>query len=171
MDALGDGRPTTIGENMSSRFNQALKSVVILVLIVGAGLLVVNSHSPTQKKQPPSKKVTVPTTLAPVGIWKGKPIVATQGTFSGSEELGTLPANSGFTLVMACSPPGTLRVSVGGVLSSGGPCNGKATSLMSWSIMKTARIVRVSATSSLWRVAIYPTKQPQPIPTFEWTNT
>jgi hypothetical protein len=156
---------------MSSQFNQALKFVVALVLIVGAGLLVVNSHSPTQKNQTAARKVTVPTTLAPVGIWQGKAIVATQGTFSGSEELGTLPANSGFTLVMACSAPGTLRVSVGGVLSSGGPCNGKATSLISWSIMKFALIVRVSATSSLWRVAIYPTKQPQPIPTFEWTNT
>jgi hypothetical protein len=170
-DALGDEAPTTNGVNMSSRFNSALKGVVVLILIVGAGLLVVNSHSPTQKNRPPSKVVSIPRTLAQVGIWQGTPVMATQGAFSGSEILGTLPANSGFTLVMACSAPGTLRVSVSGAMSSAQPCNGKANSIISWSTITTARIVRVSATSPLWRVAIYPTKQPQPLPTIAWTNT
>ena len=156
---------------MSSRLNYVLKCVVVLVLVVGAGVLVVNSHSPTRKSPPPSKVVTVPTTLAPVGIWQGKPMMAMQGAFSGTEILGTLPANSGFTLVMACSAPGTLRVSVSGAMSSAQPCNGKANSVISWSTIKTARIVRVSATSPLWRVAIYPTKEPQALPTIQRTNT
>ncbi|MGB8197702.1 MAG: hypothetical protein WCF25_11925 [Acidimicrobiales bacterium] len=166
---VGDRYPN--GESVSSRVKHAFKCAAVVILLVGAGLLVVNSHSPTRKNARLAKVVTVPTTLAPVGIWQGRPVMATQGTFSGTEILGTLPANSGFTITMACSPPGTLRVSVAGVVSSGGRCNGKAASLISWSVVTTPRLVRVSATSALWRVAIFPSKQPQPLAEIDWTNT
>jgi hypothetical protein len=154
---------------MTNRSKQALKGAAVLILLVGAALLLLANLS-TPPREPPLKKVTVPSTLAPVGIWQGAPRFAVQGTFVGSETLGTLPANDGFTIVSDCKAPGSLDVIIRNVMSVSGKCNGKATSDISWSVIKTAEVVRVSSTSTLWRVAIYHGHNPVPLRDDQWTN-
>jgi hypothetical protein len=154
---------------MTNRSKRALKGAVVLMVLAGAALLLLANLS-TAPKEPPLKKVTVPTTLAPVGIWQGTPRFAVQGTFVGSETLGILPANSGFTIVSDCTAPGSLDVTVDNVMSGSGKCNGRATSDISWSVMKKAQVVRVSSTSGLWRVAIYRGHSPVPLRDDQWTN-
>jgi hypothetical protein len=166
-----DGQPASSGENMSHRFTYALGSTLVLVLIVGVGFFSLNSRSPAQKSESTTTtSMPVHLTLAPVGIWSGKSVIASQGHAVGSVTLGTLPANNGYTLVYDCSAPGSLRVSIPNTMSVSMRCDGRAVSMISWSNVPSAHPVRVSATSSLWRIAIYLTKTPVPLPNYEMTN-
>jgi hypothetical protein len=156
---------------MSHRFTYALGSTFVLVLIVGVGLFSLNSRSPAPKNESTTTTTTrVHLTLDPVGIYSGKPVIASQGHAVGSETLGSLPANNGYTLVYDCSAQGSLRVSIPNTMSVTMRCNGRATGFTSWSHVPSAQFVRVSSTSSLWRVAIYLTKTPVQLPNYEVTN-
>jgi hypothetical protein len=109
-------------------------------------------------------------TLAPIGIYSGKPVIASQGHAVGNETLGSIHANNGFTLVYACSAPGSLHISISKTMSVSMQCDGRAVSDIWWSSVLSAQSLRVSASSSLWRVAIYLTKNPASLPNYEVTK-
>ena len=156
---------------MSHRFTYALGSALVLVLIVGVGVFSLNSRSPADKNKTTTTTTTpVHLTLAPVGIFGGKPVIASQGHAVGSETLGSLPANNGYTLVYDCLSPGSLRVSIPNTISVSMRCDGRAKGFTSWSNVPSAQFVRVSTTSSLWRIALYLTKTPVQLPNYEVTN-
>jgi hypothetical protein len=157
---------------VSHRFTYAFGSTLVLVLIVGVGVFSLNSRSPTHKNESTTTSTPAHLTLDPVGIFSGKPVIASQGHAVGSETetLGSLPANNGYTFVYDCSAPGSLQVSIRNTMSVSMRCTGRAQSFISWSNVPLAQSVRVSATSSLWRVAIYLTKYPVLLPNYEVTN-
>jgi hypothetical protein len=156
---------------MSHRFAYALGSTLALILIVGLGVFSLNSRSSAHKNEATTATTTPElVTLAPVGIYSGKPFVASQGHAVDSETLGSLPANNGFTLVYACSARGSLHVSISKTMSVSMPCSGRAVNDIWWSHVSSVQSVRVSTTSSLWRVAIYLTKTPVPLPDYDVTN-
>lgn len=153
---------------MSHRFTYALSGT--LILIVGVGVFLLNSRSPAHKNESTTTTAPVHLTLEPVGIYSGKPVVASQGHAVASETLGSLPANNGYTIAYDCSAPGSMHVSISNTMGVSTRCSGRAQTVVWWSNVPSPRSARVSTTSSHWRVAIYRTKNPVRLPNDEVTN-
>ena len=154
---------------MNHRFTVVVAGTLVLILIVG-----ITAHALDSR---PSAKTTISTTttphsltLAPVGIYRGQPFLASHGYVTGSTTIGSLPANDGYTFVYACAAPGSIHISVTDAMSVSERCTGRAITVVSWSHVPSARQVRVSTTSAQWRVAFYLTNNPVPLPIADETN-